>query len=839
MNMAENPSSPPTATMDMQTRASDSGKSVISSGQPRKTSAWGHLLVGGWALLAAIATATQAVPTRYLERSVQSLFFNLRGTVTPPADVVILAIDEYSMQPENAQAIAAQTKTSAAQLRWPFRRSVYATVIDRLMKAGTRAVALDILLLDPSSYGEADDLQLQRILQKYAGRVTLAAEYSTETIQQGGLTQFNAPSPLFRTQPDSIGFINFWSEPNNFLRDPQGKEGQIHRLGSAFPKLTLQADPLFIYTLENFTQPVPSFAEATLRAANIPFPAPQGDNIFFFGPAGTFVPAGRNAPIPFIDVLDEITWNDYLQQGAFFKDKIVVIGGTANSLQDFHTTPFGTIPGVEIQANAIATLLTNKAIAEWLPQHELQGLFVLTLVAAAAYGQTLLLTFITTTRVKKYLTPTLVRFVIATGMIRFVLAASIALAWGAIGYVAFVAGQVILPVAIPMIAILLSGSTYFIAASASDYQSKIKLLKILAQFPQSEVVRRIMDELDVEFQDLLQEPEQAFSGKKLKERYKITRVLGSGGFGRTYIAEDTDRPGNPVCVVKQLKPASDNPNLMQLARRLFTREAQTLEKLGNHDQIPQLLAYFEEQGEFYLVQEFISGHPLSQELGLGYQLPEIRVIAILEELLKILEFVHSQNVIHRDIKPSNIIRRESDGKLVLIDFGAVKVADQLEAEGQSALTVGIGTRGYMPSEQSDGKPRPNSDIYAIGMIGIQALTGLFPSKIREREDPRTGEIVWRNKARVSLVMADLLDRMVRYDYRTRYQSAAEVLQDLQELPVSHSFPPDVIAPPVPLTPPLNAAAKNPAGDLPDATCPWPETFDSDMLPQDNPESPST
>ncbi len=261
--------------------------------------------------------------------------------------------------------------------------------------------------------------------------------------------------------------------------------------------------------------------------------------------------------------------------------------------------------------------------------------------------------------------------------------------------------------------------------------------------------------------------------------------------------------------------------MLQLARRLFNREAQTLEKLGNHDQIPQLLAYFEEEGEFYLVQEFIRGRPLSSELSLpGRQLPEARVVAILQDLLQILEFVHAQGVIHRDIKPSNIIWRESDDKLVLIDFGAVKISDPIEEEEQNSATVGIGTKGYMPSEQSSGKPRPNSDIYAVGMIGIQALTGLFPSKLREREDPRTGEIVWREKARVSQALADILDKMVRYDYRKRYETAVEVLRDLKELPLT-PVPPVIdqrTMPPV--------VSEDSDVSSVEETKPWPETFDS-------------
>lgn len=271
-------------------------------------------------------------------------------------------------------------------------------------------------------------------------------------------------------------------------------------------------------------------------------------------------------------------------------------------------------------------------------------------------------------------------------------------------------------------------------------------------------------------------------GKLLDGRYRIVQVLGAGGFGETHIAEDTRRIGNPRCVVKRLKPASNDTNYLQIARRLFYSEAETLEKLGDHNQIPRPLAYFEENQEFYLVQDFIPGHPLSTEIFPNQRWSESRVIEMLEDVLGILDFVHSYGVIHRDIKPDNLIRRQKDNKLVLIDFGAVKQVRTQIATNQSQLTatVAIGTPGYMPAEQGQGRPRPNSDIYALGMIGIQALTGLYPTQLQE--DPQTGEILWQKYADVSVRLAAILNKMVRYDYRTdRYQSAGEVLQALQQL----------------------------------------------------------
>lgn len=284
-------------------------------------------------------------------------------------------------------------------------------------------------------------------------------------------------------------------------------------------------------------------------------------------------------------------------------------------------------------------------------------------------------------------------------------------------------------------------------------------------------------------------------GKTLRGRYNIIKQLGCGGFGTTFVAEDLDLPGNPWCVVKQLKQQGIDPALFQTARRLFDTEAQVLYRLGKHDRIPQLFAHFEEHQEFYLVQEFIEGEDLSQEFAAGVW-DQVEVFKLLQDLLEILAFVHGQNAIHRDIKPSNIIRRQSDGKFVLIDFGAVKELSTLVATaGQTCSTMSIGSPGYMPNEQQGGKPRYSSDIYALGMTAIQSLTGISPDQLLD--DPRTGEVSWRSQSQVSGALAAILDKMVRSHYKDRYTSVDEVLQDLQNVqlvpvtrltqPVSHSY----------------------------------------------------
>ncbi|MEH2387230.1 MAG: serine/threonine-protein kinase [Nostoc sp.] len=288
-------------------------------------------------------------------------------------------------------------------------------------------------------------------------------------------------------------------------------------------------------------------------------------------------------------------------------------------------------------------------------------------------------------------------------------------------------------------------------------------------------------------------------GQLLDGRYQVVQVLGKGGFGQTYIAQDTHRPGFPKCVVKHLKPVTRSPEFLEIARRLFNSEAETLEQLGNHDQIPRLLAYFESNQEFFLVQEFIEGHTLKAELFPNQPWTEEKVIQLLQQVLGILQFIHSHNVIHRDIKPDNIIRRQQDGKLVLIDFGAVKQVQTqlLTVAGHTGATIIIGTPGYMSTEQGQGKPRPNSDIYSLGIIGIQSLTGLHP--INFQEDRDTGEISWQHQANVSSGLASVLSKMVLHHFKQRYQSAAEVLQALKHLDTKVEAqltqPPSFIQPP--------------------------------------------
>jgi serine/threonine-protein kinase len=267
----------------------------------------------------------------------------------------------------------------------------------------------------------------------------------------------------------------------------------------------------------------------------------------------------------------------------------------------------------------------------------------------------------------------------------------------------------------------------------------------------------------------------------LDNRYQIVAELGEGGFGKTVLAEDIHMPSRRKCVIKQLKPRTNDPQVYQLIKERFQREAALLEALGDGcPQIPRLYAYFELSGEFYLVQEWIPGETLAQKVQRSRTLSESEVKEILLGILPVLDYIHSQGKIHRDLKPENIILRQADSKPVLIDFGAVKetFGTVVTTGGNLAPSIIIGTPGYMPSEQSIGRPVFASDLYSLGLTAIYALTGQIPSALQA--DPNTGEILWRHYAvNVSPALAGVLDKAIQSHWRDRYLNAKAMLEDLQ------------------------------------------------------------
>ncbi len=270
----------------------------------------------------------------------------------------------------------------------------------------------------------------------------------------------------------------------------------------------------------------------------------------------------------------------------------------------------------------------------------------------------------------------------------------------------------------------------------------------------------------------------------LRDRYQIIKPLGQGGFGATFVAVDEVLPGEPCCVIKQLRPSGTAPHILQMARDLFDREAKTLGKIGNHPQIPRLLDSFEEETQFYLVQEYISGATLQQEVKKTGFYREAGVKQFLTEILPLLQYIHDLKVIHRDIKPANLIRRTQDARLVLIDFGAVKNQVSQIAPKQSGQTVltgyAIGTPGFAPPEQMAMRPVYSSDIYALGVTCIYLLTGKTPKGIPY--NPTTGEMMWEHMVNMSGHLTTVLKKMLEVSIRNRYQSASDVLRAMDMEP---------------------------------------------------------
>ena len=491
------------------------------------------------------------------------------------------------------------------------------------------------------------------------------------------------------------------------------------------------------------------------------------------------------------------------------KDRVVLIGGTAPSLNDTFYTPFSSglrsaqkMPGVEVHGQIVSQLIGTALDGRpqfWFWQEWVEVLWILGWTFAGGV---------------------IVRVIRHPGQLILAEVGAFVLLLGST--VLLFVGSAWIPVVAPALG-LIAGATSVIAYSVyeakqeADYiagkvkqqEENIALLQTLLKqkapyVPDSELDSdseydddtAIATEDDDDDEGADEETEMwtgageeqtgekkrdkpAAAARLLAGRYEINRTLSAGGFGVTFLAQDNQRPGAPQCVVKQLKPARRDDTFLSIAIRLFQTEAEILEKLGTHPQIPQLLAHFVERKEFYLVQEFVDGHPITDELPVDKRLPEAQVVQLLKDVLEILSFLHDHKVIHRDIKPGNIMRRHLDNKIVLIDFGAVKQIQPQEQMDKEGNTVAIGTRGYAPPEQYAGHPNFSSDIYALGMIGIQALTGIPTHQLKPSEE--TGDISWRDLANVSEEIGQIVDKMVRYHFPARYQTASAVLEDLKKL----------------------------------------------------------
>ncbi|MGB8699394.1 MAG: serine/threonine-protein kinase [Thermosynechococcaceae cyanobacterium] len=268
----------------------------------------------------------------------------------------------------------------------------------------------------------------------------------------------------------------------------------------------------------------------------------------------------------------------------------------------------------------------------------------------------------------------------------------------------------------------------------------------------------------------------------LRDRYRASRILGRGGFATTFLSVDEGLPGQPSCVIKQLRPVLSAAHILEMSRELFQREAATLGKIGNHPQLPRLLDYFELEHEFYLIQEYVNGATLQQEVRRSGPFDEPMVKEVLREVLPILNYLHEQQVIHRDIKPANIIRRNFDKKLVLIDFGAVKDQVSQTAANNPDLTTltsfAVGTPGFAPPEQMAMRPVYASDVYSLGITCVYLLTGKSPKDLNYNQS--TGELNWREQVQLSPRFQRLLEKMLEVSLRDRYPSAQAVLQALED-----------------------------------------------------------
>ena len=297
-----------------------------------------------------------------------------------------------------------------------------------------------------------------------------------------------------------------------------------------------------------------------------------------------------------------------------------------------------------------------------------------------------------------------------------------------------------------------------------------------------------------------------------RNRYRVIRLLGEGGFGRTYEAVDTDRMNDP-CVIKQFMPQSQGTSALEKATELFKEEAKRLYELGEHPQIPRLIAYFEQDKRLYLVQELIEGQNLLAELTQQGVFSEEKIWQLLADILPILKFVHDRKVIHRDIKLENIMRRRTSvssslpkagnfrnsafrrggrRELVLIDFG---ISKQVTGSLMSQVGTTVGTPGYSPMEQMRGQVFPGSDLYSLGITCLRLLTQCLPKVDGSDDlyDPINGGWMWRKRlpagTKISTELGNILDKLIQDYLKNRYQSADEVIKalNLYSLPPQPQF----------------------------------------------------
>jgi serine/threonine protein kinase len=262
------------------------------------------------------------------------------------------------------------------------------------------------------------------------------------------------------------------------------------------------------------------------------------------------------------------------------------------------------------------------------------------------------------------------------------------------------------------------------------------------------------------------------------KRYLIQSLLGRGGFGVTFLARNIRLPGQPFCVIKKFAPIFTDPKLVAIAHDQFGLESLMLSRLGSHAQIPTLLDYFQIDGECYLVEEYIPGTVLSELVSNKHKFTEAEIENFLTQMLRLLAYIHSHQVIHRDIKPQNIILCQTDRRFVLVDFGAVKdLAPTTNLIKQAEYSTAVGSPGFAPPEQLANYPVYASDLYALGMTCIYLLTGKESSEFAT--DPYTCELIWADDLEISIDLIEIINKLTQMPLTDRYQSATQVLVALE------------------------------------------------------------
>jgi len=664
----------------------------------------------------------------------------LRPAIPPDPRLLVVGVTEADIQAHG----------------WPIPDRTLAQLLATLQAQQARLIGLDILRDNPQDPDFIAQLQPDNVIV-----ITSLGDLDT--------TQVAPPSGV---DPEQIGFNDVVVDPDNVVR----RNLLFGTIADGQPVYSLSFRLAQAYLAQAGLIPTPPDARGHFQWGQA-----------YFQPLQPHTGGYRRVDAAGYQLL--LNYRNY-KQGArlvslgevlagevdpsWIADKIVLIGTTAPSGKDLFSTPYSAtetgdfmIPGVMIHAQQasqiIAAALGERSLFWFWPE----WLEVVWIGVWAAGGAILAYRV----RHPLYLGGL---FLLGLGLV------------AGIGMVSFLLGGWI-PVVTPAIAWVAMGGGVMACVTYQLYQEHQRLAK-LVQVRDDELL--LMQTVLEEHTGLVDRPVSLIVRDSTKpllaDRYQITQLLGSGGFGQTYLAEDTHRPGKPICVVKRLLLAQKNPRHMEIARRLFKAEAEILEVLGKQKYIPQLLAYFEDETEndFYLVEEFIQGQSLCDLLPADKRQPEEWVFGWLKAMLEILIPIHAAHVIHRDIKPSNVIIRDRDQHPVLIDFGAVKQLNPYANDEDEALTVPIGTRGYAPPEQLLGSPNLSSDLYATGMICIQALTGIPPTKLPRDDD--SGELNWHSLAKVTPEFAAIIDKMTWYFFTDRYRSATEVLQDLKKLEDSRS-----------------------------------------------------